>query len=109
MIEVVVSDWSVVFYGNHDGLIRERLQKIFECARAHRIAVGSVGVFDVPRDPQTLVHVDLLHCGIEEVRQILRELQIPEDSVTFVTLPPPEDSDVNHSAKTNKRLRFGGL
>ena len=101
MIIAEVSSWSVVFYSNGEADGRAILRSIYDAALARHIGVGSVGVFDMPLDSETQVHVDLLHCNKEEAVAILVAANIPLKRIEFVEVKIEWDD--NASRRNRKR------
>lgn len=104
MITAEVNYWSVVFYGNAERSSRDVLRSIYDSACALDICTGSVAVFDLPKDAETLVHIDLMHCNMKQARQVLARAGVPLQNVTFVNVSTEWNEDASRRNR-KKRLR----
>src|SRR3989344_7419111 len=104
MITAEVSSWSVIFYGNGEASSRNLLRAVYDNA-CKTFAAGSVGVLDLPRDSETLVHVDLLHCSRHEAEAILTAIGIPLTQVDFRDTENERDGELHPRASQQNRKK----
>lgn len=103
MITAYVSSWSVVFYANGNADDCTNLKRVYDAARARNVSAGSVGVFDEPKNSETLVHVDLMHCTKKEALAILALAGVPIERIEFSVVKVEWDDG---SSRRNRRRRL---
>ncbi len=110
MLQVHVSYWAVVIYGDPEVQSRALLKKIQDKATEEKIQNGSVGVCQEP-SKDALVHLDLLSCDRERAERLIVSAGVSLSEVRFeCEEDTPVENDPGHrSSCRNRKARLCGV